>query len=32
MPWEGLSKMTDDEMQAVWFYLQSLLASPTPVK
>jgi hypothetical protein len=24
--------MTDDEMQAVWFYLQSLLASPTPVK
>jgi mono/diheme cytochrome c family protein len=24
MPWQGLGKMTDDEMKAVWLYLQSL--------
>jgi mono/diheme cytochrome c family protein len=24
MPWQGLGKMTDDELQAVWLYLQSL--------
>lgn len=23
MPWKGLGKMTDDEMKAVWLYLQS---------
>lgn len=24
MPWEGLSKMTDDELKAIWLYLQSV--------
>ena len=32
MPWPGLGKMTDDEMQAVWLYLQSLPALPTTVQ
>lgn len=27
MPWKGLSKMTDDEMRAVWQYLRSLPAA-----
>lgn len=27
MPWRGLGKMTDPEMQAVWTYLQSLPAN-----
>jgi mono/diheme cytochrome c family protein len=25
MPWQGLGKMTDDELKTVWLYLQSLL-------
>jgi len=29
MPSAGLGKMTDDEMQAVWMYLQSLPALET---
>jgi mono/diheme cytochrome c family protein len=29
MPWIGLGKMTDDEMSAVWMYLEVLPALPT---
>jgi len=29
MPWQGLGKMTDDELKAVWMYLQSLPALET---
>lgn len=29
MPWNGLGKMTDDELKAVWLYLQSLPKLPT---
>ncbi len=29
MPWKSKGKMTDDELQAVWMYLQSLPALPT---
>ena len=29
MPWEGLGKMTDDEIKAVWMYLQALPALET---
>jgi mono/diheme cytochrome c family protein len=29
MPWQGLGKMTDDELGAVWLYLQSLPKLPT---
>lgn len=32
MPWEGLGKMTDDELKAVWSYLHSLQALPTTQK
>ena len=28
MPWEYFGQMTDDEMKAVWMYLQSLPALP----
>lgn len=31
MPWQGLGKMTDDEMSAVWLCLESLPALPTTV-
>jgi hypothetical protein len=26
MPWKNISKMTDDELKALWMYLQSLPA------
>jgi hypothetical protein len=29
MPWDFAGKMTDDELKAVWLYLQSLPASTT---
>jgi mono/diheme cytochrome c family protein len=29
MPWQGLGKMTDDELKAVWMYLQALPALET---
>jgi mono/diheme cytochrome c family protein len=29
MPWQGLGKMTDDELKAVWLYLQALPALET---
>ncbi len=29
MPWQGMGKMTDDELKAVWMYLQSLPALET---
>ncbi len=29
MPWKSKGQMTDDEMQAIWMYLQSLPALPT---
>jgi hypothetical protein len=28
MPWEYFGQMTDDELKAVWMYLQSLPALP----
>jgi hypothetical protein len=28
MPWKYIGQMTDDEMKAVWMYLQSLPALP----
>ena len=28
MPWKSFGQMTDDELKAVWMYLQSLLALP----
>lgn len=32
MPWQGLGKMTDDELKAVWMYLQTLPALETTTK
>lgn len=32
MPWKGLGKMTDDELKAVWLYLQSLPKLETATK
>jgi mono/diheme cytochrome c family protein len=32
MPWQGLGKMTDDELKAVWMYLQSLPKLETATK
>lgn len=32
MPWKGLSKMTDEEMRAVWLYLRSLPAGASTAK
>lgn len=32
MPWKGLGKMTDDELKAVWLYLQSLPKLETTAK
>lgn len=29
MPWKGLGKMTDEELKAVWLYLQSVPALET---
>jgi mono/diheme cytochrome c family protein len=29
MPWQALGQMTDDELKALWLYLQSLPAKPT---
>ncbi len=29
MPWKGLGKMTDDELRAVWLFLNSLAPLPT---
>lgn len=29
MPWPGLGQMTDDELKAIWVYLQSLPPAPT---
>jgi hypothetical protein len=28
MPWETFGQMTDDELKALWMYLQSLPAMP----
>jgi len=28
MPWQNFGQMTDDELKAVWLYLQSLPALP----
>jgi mono/diheme cytochrome c family protein len=30
MPWKAMGKMTDEEIAAVWLYLRSLPATPTP--
>lgn len=32
MPWKGLGKMTDDELKAIWMYLQSLPKLETATK
>jgi mono/diheme cytochrome c family protein len=32
MPFESLAKMSDDELEALWLYLQSLPASETTIK
>lgn len=32
MPWQGLGKMTDDELKAVWMSLQALPATATTTK
>jgi mono/diheme cytochrome c family protein len=32
MPWQGLGKMTDEELAAVWLFLQAQPALPTTVK
>jgi mono/diheme cytochrome c family protein len=32
MPWRSLSRMTDDELKAIWLYLKSLPAKATAVK
>ncbi len=32
MPWQGLGKLTDDELKAVWLYLQSLPKLSTAAK
>ena len=32
MPWKDMDKMTDDEVKAVWLYLQSLPAKETTTK
>lgn len=32
MPWQGLGRMTDDEMTAVWLYLESLPAQATTIE
>ena len=35
MPWKDLGKMTDDELKAIWLFLQTLppvMSTPTPAK